>query len=38
MATSSDLLLGIDWGTSNRRAYLIDRAGVAWRVAGSTCR
>jgi 2-dehydro-3-deoxygalactonokinase len=22
-----DLLLGVDWGTTNRRAYLIDRAG-----------
>ena len=25
------LLLGIDWGTSNRRAYLVDRAGTCLR-------
>lgn len=26
-----DLLLGIDWGTSNRRAYLVNRAGACLR-------
>lgn len=27
MATSTRILLGIDWGTSNRRAYLLDEQG-----------
>jgi 2-dehydro-3-deoxygalactonokinase len=27
MVSVPDRLLGVDWGTSNRRAYLVDRAG-----------